>query len=96
MTGGVHDEKLAGTNYKPYTSKNGTVPREHFSKAFSEFARRFGRSRMSRVRGGETNSSPPSVLLVASGVSKNWVPGDDVGSGRFLLFSNLDGALFVT
>ena len=42
----------------------------------------------------------PSVLLVATGVSEDWVPGDDVGRARFLFFPKLGSsnqtALFIT
>lgn len=84
-----------GPQYVPLkcSKKNSTIPIEHIESAYKEYNRRFG---------GDSNpaDTTPSVLLVATGVSKEWVPGEEVGHARFLLFPELGAvkmtALFVT
>jgi hypothetical protein len=66
--------------YTPLQCKqDGKIPLKHMQEALAEFARRFGSS--------PSSDKTPSVLLVATGVSEDWVPGDDVGRARFLFFS---------
>ena len=70
-----------GPSYKHYVSRNGTVPPKQFREAFVEFGTRYG----GRARGGEATtggtkitSVEPSVLLVATGVSEDWEPTEDM------------------
>jgi hypothetical protein len=81
-----------GAQYQPFqcSGKNGAVPTTHLQKAIKEYKRRFF--------GASTSS--PSVVLVATGVNKEWSVPKDVGCARFLLFPQLgatrQSALFIT
>jgi hypothetical protein len=84
-------------SYSPYNASrndgDGTIPTEHWDKAYAEFHRRFVEN---------TSSSGPSILLVATNVSKNWTPGEDLLKAKYLFFPNVDyagktlSALFIT
>ncbi|KAL3911310.1 MAG: hypothetical protein SGILL_007330 [Bacillariaceae sp.] len=84
---------IEGAEYQPFqcSGKNGDVPTTHLQKAIEEYKRRFFGA----------SASSPSVVLVATGVNKEWsVPEGVVGCARFLLFPQLgatkQSALFIT
>ena len=83
-----------GHQYKPYASTDGTIPTKHLYESLREFQKRFG----TEQKGTKTTACndkgvhSPSVLLVASGVSKAWVPDEGIGKARFLLFPELSAA----
>ena len=85
---------MEGPQYKPYASTDGTIPTKHLYESLREFHKRFG----TEQKGTKTTACndkgvhSPSVLLVASGVSKAWVPDEGIGRARFLLFPELSAA----
>ena len=83
-----------GPQYKHYASTNGKIPTKHLHEALSEFKKRFGGKQNGTKTSAFNNKGvhSPSVLLVASGVSKTWVPDDSIGNAHFLLFPELSAA----
>ena len=85
-----------GHQYSPWicSKKDGTIPMAHLESALNEYKRRFGDG------SNQANTATPAVLLVATGVGKEWMPGEEVGKARFLLFPELGAAktsaLFIT
>ena len=93
LQGSQHSYSRQPPTYTPLQCKqDGKIPMKHMQGAFAEFARRFGSS--------PPSDKSPSVLLVATGVSEDWEPGDDVGRARFLFFPKLGSSnktsLFIT
>jgi hypothetical protein len=88
------DEK-SSESFSPYNASrnDGTIPTKHWDKAYAEFHRRFVEN---------TSSSGPSILLVATNVSKKWTPGEELLKAKYLFFPNIDyagetlSALFIT
>jgi hypothetical protein len=83
---------LAAQQYTPLVSRNGQIPPKHINAAFLEYGKR--RKRMEKDGDKRT-----LVLLVATGVSTDWVPNEETGQARFLLFPQLAearGVLFIT
>jgi hypothetical protein len=88
-------DEESSEGYSPYNASrnDGTIPTKHWDKAYAEFHRRFVEN---------TSSSGPSILLVATNVSKNWTPGEELLKAKYLFFPNIDyagetlSALFIT
>mmetsp|Transcript_19558 Transcript_19558/g.53854 ORF Transcript_19558/g.53854 Transcript_19558/m.53854 type:complete len:391 (-) Transcript_19558:203-1375(-) len=93
-----------GPSYEHYVSQNGKVPPKQFQEAFVEFGNRYGgRARGFKVTttGTKTTTVEPSVVLVATRVSEDWEPTEDMDPARFLLVPELaasknGAALFIT
>lgn len=88
----------SGPSYSPLecTKKDETIPVDHLEKAFKEYKRRY------RKLSVAVSDRTPLVVLVATGLSPKWTPGENTGSARFLLFpelgatGNTTSALFIT
>ena len=95
---------VPGPSYKHYVSRNGTVPREQFREAFVEFGNRYGgktKRDETTTAGTKSTTAELSVVLVATGVSEDWEPTEDMDPARFLLVGGLTAskngaALFIT
>lgn len=83
-------KKATATQYTPYESTDGKVPPKCLHAAFQEYGKRLEDPALKNQK---------VVVLVATGAAESWVPNEDTGRARFLLFPQLaeaKGALFIT
>lgn len=92
-------QRSSQDRYTPYDANRnkGIIPHKHFEEAFEEFWSRF-----MDVTSSSYTSTEPSMVLVATGVHKDWTPPEALRKAKFLFFPSLrwggttTSALFIT